>query len=42
MIGFGDRGYVMFYRHDQEMDRIVIVTVRHQKESGYPGPDRQA
>ncbi|STS93871.1 type II toxin-antitoxin system RelE/ParE family toxin [Klebsiella pneumoniae] len=23
----------------REMDRIVIVTVRHQKESGYPGAD---
>lgn len=41
VIGFGDSGYVMLYRHDREMDRIVIVTVRHQKESGYPGPDRQ-
>lgn len=39
VIGFGDSGYVMLYRHDREMDRIVIVTVRHQKESGYPGPD---
>lgn len=41
VIGFGDSGYVMLYRHDRETDRIVIVTVRHQKESGYPGPDRQ-
>jgi plasmid stabilization system protein ParE len=41
VIGFGDSGYVMLYRHDREMDRIVIVTVRHQKESGYPVPDRQ-
>lgn len=41
VIGFGDSGYVMLYRHDQETDRIVIVTVRHQKESGYTGLDRQ-
>ncbi|MCI8150761.1 type II toxin-antitoxin system RelE/ParE family toxin [Klebsiella pneumoniae] len=39
VIGFGDSGYVMLYRHDREMDRIVIVTVSHQKESGYPGAD---
>ncbi|MBK2858318.1 type II toxin-antitoxin system RelE/ParE family toxin, partial [Escherichia coli] len=39
VIGFGDSGYVMLYRHDREMDQIVIVTVRHQKESGYPGAD---
>lgn len=39
VIGFGDSGYVMLYRIDREMDRIVIVTVRHQKESGYPVQD---
>jgi len=39
VIGFGDSGYVMLYRLDREMDRIVIVTVRHQKESGYPVQD---
>ncbi|MBK3024058.1 type II toxin-antitoxin system RelE/ParE family toxin, partial [Klebsiella pneumoniae] len=26
VIGFGDSGYVMLYRHDREMDQIVIVT----------------
>jgi plasmid stabilization system protein ParE len=35
VIGFGDSGYVMLYRHDRETDRIVILTVRHQKEAGY-------
>lgn len=39
VIGFGDSGYLMLYRIDREMDRIVIVTVRHQKESGYPVQD---
>ena len=39
VIGFGDSGYVMLYRIDREIDRIVIVTVRHQKESGYPVQD---
>ncbi|MDL0019289.1 type II toxin-antitoxin system RelE/ParE family toxin, partial [Enterobacter roggenkampii] len=37
VIGFGDSGYVMLYRHDRETDRIVILTVRHQKEAGYHG-----
>jgi plasmid stabilization system protein ParE len=38
VIGFGDSGYVMLYRHDRETDRVVIVTIRHQKETGYQGP----
>lgn len=38
VIGFGDSGYVMLYRHDWETDRIVIMMVRHQKEAGYRGP----
>jgi plasmid stabilization system protein ParE len=37
VIGFGDSGYVMLYRHDRETDRTVILTVRHQKEAGYHG-----
>jgi Plasmid stabilization system protein len=36
VIGFGDSGYVMLYRHDRLTDRIVIMTIRHQKEAGYP------
>ena len=39
VIGFGDSGYVMLYRHDRETDRIVIVSVRHQKEAGYTGAE---
>ncbi|MCE2004057.1 hypothetical protein LWT89_22915 [Enterobacter asburiae] len=27
----------MLYRHDRKTDRIVILTVRHQKEAGYRG-----
>ncbi|MEQ4532308.1 MAG: type II toxin-antitoxin system RelE/ParE family toxin [Mixta sp.] len=38
VIGFGDSGYVMLYRHDRETDRVVIITIRHQKEAGYQGP----
>ena len=37
VIGLGDSGYVMLYSHDRETDRIVILTVRHQKEAGYHG-----
>lgn len=40
VIGFGDSGYMMLYRHDRITDRIVIITVRHQKEAGYPRSDQ--
>jgi len=33
MINFGDSGYVVLYRH--ENDVVVILAVRHQKEVGY-------
>ncbi|WP_114195243.1 type II toxin-antitoxin system RelE/ParE family toxin [Edaphovirga cremea] len=35
VIEFGSSGYVMLYRHDEFTDRVVILTVRHQKEAGY-------
>lgn len=36
IIGFGGSGYMILFRHDRETDRIVILTIRHQKEVGYP------
>ena len=33
LIGFGDSGYVVRYRIDD--DAVTIVAVRHQKEAGY-------
>jgi plasmid stabilization system protein ParE len=35
VIEFGSSGYVMLYRHDELTDRVVILTVKHQKEAGY-------
>lgn len=39
VIGFGDSGYVMLYRHDRITDRIVVITIKHQKEAGYVPPE---
>ena len=33
LIDFGDSGYVAFYR--LEKDAVILLTLRHQKESGY-------
>ena len=33
-IDFGDSGYVARYRIDPETNTVVILAVRHQKESG--------
>ncbi len=33
LIGFGDSGYVVLYRLDE--DSAVVLAVRHQKEAGY-------
>jgi len=33
LIGFGDSGYVVLYRYDDE--NAVILAVRHQRELGY-------
>lgn len=34
LIDFGNRGYVALYRLDG--DKVAILTVRHQREAGYP------
>lgn len=33
LIGFGNSGYIVLYRFDG--DRVSILAVRHQKETGY-------
>lgn len=33
-IDFGDSGYVARYRIDPDTDTVVILAVRHQKETG--------
>ncbi|MFC7506753.1 addiction module toxin RelE [Pantoea stewartii] len=37
VVEFGSSGYVMLYRFDELAGRVVILTIRHQKEAGYPG-----
>jgi toxin ParE1/3/4 len=38
VIGRGGRGYVALYRYSEAMDRITVVAIRAQKESGYHRP----
>jgi plasmid stabilization system protein ParE len=33
-IEFGDSGYIARYRVDPDIDTVVILAVRHQKEAG--------
>ena len=33
MINFGDSGYIVLYRYEQDV--VTLLTVRHQKEVGY-------
>jgi plasmid stabilization system protein ParE len=35
VIGFGDSGYVVLYRHEPEADAVYVLAFRHQKEAGY-------
>ena len=35
IIPFGDSGYVALYRYDKEIDVVVVLAFRHQKEVGY-------
>ncbi len=36
VISRGNNGYVALYHFDSVSDLIVILTVRHQREAGYP------
>lgn len=35
VISRGHTGYLALYRYDEATDRILILTVRHQREAGY-------
>ncbi|MHB8448710.1 MAG: type II toxin-antitoxin system RelE/ParE family toxin [Rudaea sp.] len=37
VISRGRSGYVALYRFDAEADVVRILTIRHQREAGYPG-----
>ncbi|RPH65353.1 MAG: type II toxin-antitoxin system RelE/ParE family toxin [Burkholderiales bacterium] len=35
IIGYGRAGYVALYRHRRRLDRVEVLAVRHQRETGY-------
>lgn len=35
VISHGRTGYLALYRYNEALDRILILTVRHQREAGY-------
>ena len=35
IISFGDSGYVVLYRFDENNDSVYVLAFRHQKEAGY-------
>ena len=35
VISRGRTGYLALYRYDEILDRIIILTIRHQREAGY-------
>jgi plasmid stabilization system protein ParE len=35
VIGFGDSGYVLLYRHEPADDAVYVLAFWHQKEAGY-------
>lgn len=35
VISRGRTGYLALYRYDEISDRILILTIRHQREAGY-------
>ncbi len=30
-------GYLALYRYDEARDRVLVLTIRHQREAGYTG-----
>jgi addiction module RelE/StbE family toxin len=36
VISRGDSGYVALYSHEEAEDAVLILTIRHQREVGYP------
>jgi addiction module RelE/StbE family toxin len=37
VISRGRTGYLALYRYDEAHDRVLVLTVRHQREAGYTG-----
>lgn len=35
IIPFGDSGYVALYHFDKNVDAVLVLAFRHQKEAGY-------
>lgn len=35
VISRGKSGYVALYRYDEARDRALVLTIRHQRETGY-------
>lgn len=35
LIPFGDSGYVVLYRYEEDEDLIVVLAFRHMREAGY-------
>ena len=35
VIGRGSRGYVALYRYVREIDTVIVLAIRGQKEAGY-------
>ena len=35
-ISYGKSGYVLFYSHEQSQDIVLVLTIRHQREVGFP------
>lgn len=41
VISRGRTGYVALYHYDSVFDVVVILTIRHQREAGYPQSDTE-
>lgn len=37
VISRGRSGYLALYRYDEGRDRVLVLTIRHQREAGYTG-----
>ena len=37
VISRGKSGYLALYRYDEDRDRVLVHSIRHQREAGYVG-----
>ena len=37
VISRGRSGYLALYRYDEDRDRVLVLSIRHQREAGYVG-----